>query len=191
MKKFIALVCLLFLPLLYIVGQKSTFIDTNKKDTVTLNIISEGKKQAASIDNLQGQFVKVIENQTLVNQALTNGIVSCSDAVTAFTKEIEKRNKNDGKFITDSFGYSPDQVKNTIRKERWLNFSAILVAVLYFVWVRFDKQWQDKLPPGVWALKFLYYLVAGVLLYLASIELLTYIFNGDYYVIKELTHMYT
>ena len=70
MKKFIAMIMLLLIPYLVFSGPQNTCVNVAKKDTVTLNILTESKKQIATNDNLQNQWMKLVENQMLANQTI-------------------------------------------------------------------------------------------------------------------------
>jgi hypothetical protein len=194
MKKLLAILGLFLLPLL-IFGQKErahieyakTFDSTA---TVTLNIVAENKKQATSVDLIQSLLPQAIENQTVVSKELVNTLSSTGQAISAYTQEIEKHNKDDSQLVTDKFKFSTQRVQQAIRVERWLNFSTLFLTII----VAFAVWWL-RAPfagsLGSITFKLAFYTALTALSYYVTLKLLTLLFNGDYYVIKELTHLYT
>lgn len=171
---------------------KSTYVDISKKDTVTVNVIAENKRQAATNNSVYLQLVRAVENQTLINSNLADAINSFGKDLSAYTKEIEKRNKSDGKLITDVFNYSKDDVALILKKENWLHLGATLFALGYLLlYILRNSPLFGEYTTSSSIIRFIINIGLTILLYFVILNLATLIFNGDYYVIKELTNLYS
>jgi len=197
MKKLIAIL-FLFVSSLLIGSSQNTetnYVDTLKK--VTVSVTSDTKQQIAATNNLQKQLIKVIDSQITVNDKLKEGITGLMSEVSTYNKEIEKRNKSDGKLITDKFNYPIDKVKHTIRIERWLNFITWIVCAIYILYLINSKSVFSYATYGDgkrWPILLVQCLIHSLLAIFAFyfvLNVLTLLFNGDYYIIKELLSLYT
>lgn len=190
MKKFIGIILLFVLSLF--IGQaqdKVMYVDSLKSVTVNVNN-SDTEKQAKAVNDLQLQFAKVVDSQTAVNDKLKDAFVSLDSGLTTYRQVIEERNKSDTKLITDEFNYSADKVKQVIKRERWLNVLLCILGIFYILFV--VNQLAGKYNNlGLWNLKIVFYLLYGIAIFWTLSKLLTLIFNGDFYVIKELMKLYT
>jgi len=195
MKKFIAIL-LLFVAGLFISNaqQSNKYVDTAKKDTVTINIIADNQKQVNSVDNLQLQLTKSVDNQNIVTQSLSDALALIGSGITTVTKEIEERNKNDSQLITDKFNYTTQDVKKIIRTERWLNLITWILCVMYVLSLLTIKNAFKLNTPQAWPVLLIQCLVwtgMSVFVFFLVYNLLTLIFNPNYYMIKELLNLYT
>ena len=197
MKKYLLLLCFFLLPF-WIIGQQSDYVDVTKKDTVTVNIIAKDKLQTITNNHLQTELLKVVTSRLSVDSALINGTTELTSALTNYVNTVEEHTRSSTTkdcqwcLITNLFNYSPDDVTHSIRVERWLNFTALIIGLVYFFWSFWDsdfglRKWSAQ---GV-AVKLIFTISLTVLFYLSSLKLLTLLFNGDYYVIKELIKMYS
>lgn len=198
MKKFLALLFLLILPV-FLTGAKqkdgAKYIDSNKKDTVTISIIAENKKQVATTDNIQLQLTKSVENQTLLVSSFGRTLDILNDNMSAYTKEVEKRNKSDGQLITDKFNYSTEEVKSIMKRERWLNFITWLTITVYIISMlstrgAFNYNSSGK-PWPILLIQCMVWTGLGFIWFFVVLNLLTLLFNPNYYVVKELINLYT
>ena len=210
MKKLLGIILLLILPLFMVSSQSEVkYIDSLK--SVQVNVISNNpiaqparkavvSKSTTSI-NSQQLLTKAIDNQSIINLALAKGINSVADNISDYTKQIEERNKSSDlpALITDSFGYSPQKVKHTIKIERWLNFITWILCAMYIIWtfnVRITLKYKNNegLPDSLFGSmvvsQTLLQIIVWVFVFFFLRNVLTLIFNGDFYVIKELINMY-
>ena len=197
MKKYLLLLCFFLLPF-WIIGQQSDYVDVTKKDTVTVNIIAKDKLQTITNNHLQTELLKVVTSRLSVDSALINGTTELTSALTNYVNTVEEQTRSSTTkdcqwcLITNLFNYSPDDVTHSIRVERWLNFIALIIGLVYFFW----SFWNSDTGLRKWsaqgmAVKLIFTISLTVLFYLSSLKLLTLLFNGDYYVIKELTKLYS
>ena len=184
---------LLFIP--YLSGQtQKAYADVRKttfKDTLTLNIVTESKKQLVANEKMQAQLVKAVDNQSSLNQVVGNAISALNTGLSSFTKQIEERNKNDSRLITDVFNYSPERVRKVIKIERWLNFITILFAWFFIAWSFTGESLSVRYTADTAIVKLIFALSLTVAFSYLFLKLITLLFNGDYYVIKELITLYT
>ncbi len=192
MKKFIAMIMLLLIPYLVFSGPQNTCVNVAKKDTVTLNILTESKKQIATNDNLQNQWMKLVENQMLANQTIVNTVSDFGKNITEIAKRIEHRNKDDSLVLHKFYNYSPEKIKKIIVTEKRLNFIAAIFALVFLIWEFGGKQISiNKWTAQGAAVKIVYSISMTIVLYVLLLRIITLLFNGDYYVIKELINLYT
>lgn len=187
MKKIVA-VLLLFVSTIFIAltqPRVTTYVDSMK--AVTVNVTSENKKPV--IDNLQLQLIDVVKANTATSLVVSESIANLNLGVTAFVREIEKRNKNDGALFISKFNYSTESIKKIIRVERWLNFLTYIFGAIYLLYIFTELNKKRWTMDGLIATTIVYY-ISGILLVFIVSKLLTLIFNGDYYVIKELITLY-
>jgi len=189
MKKLIAILLLFIGSSLFV--SKGQSINTSLKDTVTINVIAKNDKQSSSITSLNSSLLEIVNSQTVTYNSLIGAFNDLSSEVNAITREVEIRNKSDGKnFVTNYFNYSQEDVKHKIRLDRWLNFTSLCIGFIY-IFVFF---WNGSYSQGTASTLFFkafFHIFAGILLYLFVLKTLTIIFNGDYYVIKELIKLYS
>jgi hypothetical protein len=189
MKKIISLLFLFAFSLFMVNSQsKITYIDSLK--SVTVSVSTDTKKQLDTQKDLQSQFAKVVDSQTVVNEDLSNGIDTLVAYIDMYTEEVEQRNKNDSQLLTDKFNYSSERVKHVIKIERWLNFITLLLVLIYlsFVYQQLNTRRSDY--EHIFS-RALLYIILGALIFIVVQNLLTLLFNGDFYVIKELITLYT
>lgn len=210
MKKLLGIVLLLILPLFFVNSQSEVkYIDSLK--SVQVNVISNNpiaqpaKKAVVSrsttSNNSQQLLTKAIDNQSIVNMTLAKSINNITDNVSDYIKQVEKRNKSSDSpaLITDSFDYSPQKVKHTIKIERWLNFITWILCAIYIIWtfnvkITLRRKDNEELPEGLFGSMVLsqtiLQIAVWVFVFFFLRSILTLIFNGDFYVIKELINMY-
>jgi len=193
MKKLISLL-ILFVFSLFIANSQtdsgSTILLGDSIKSVTVNVNSDTKKQVNTVEDLQLQLTKSVDSQTTVNKSLNDAFVSLDSGLAKYTQAIEERNKSDGKLVTDMFSYTPAEVKQVIRKERWLNFITVMLCISYALWATSQLSGKYK-QADLFYLKLVFFIAYGLVGFLLLKSLLTLIFNGDYYVIKELMQLYT
>lgn len=195
MKKFIAIISVFILSLFIAKSQDTNrFVDTNKKDTVTINIIAENKSQVATKD-LQ-TLIAEVNNSKIVDSGTVSGLLtSISSGIESVIKEVEKRNKSDGTLITDKFNYNKEEVKSAIKKQRWIHFITwftILIYIIAVIQVKGAFRYGDNGKPWpILLIQCLLWTVLGIVYFLIVQNLLTLIFNGKYFVLKELINLYT
>lgn len=168
-----------------------TYVDSIK--TVKVEVSTDLKKQQDLEKlTLQNASTTQLQLSTLIgNQQETNA--SLSNAVNILSDQIEQRNKNDSKFVTDMFGYDTNKVKHSIKIERWLNFTTIIVMIIYLFSVLATNgmfNYKGHLSLSAFKMRMLLYTGLGIVYYLLLKNLLTYVFNGDYFVVKELMKLY-
>lgn len=197
MKKYLLLLCLLLLPF-GMKGQQSDYVDVTKKDTVTVNIIAKDKLQTTAYNNLQIELLKVVTSRLAVDSALIDGTTELTSALTSYVNTVEEQARSSTIkdcqwcLITNLFNYDQNEVKHSIKVQRWLNFTALIIGLVYFFWSFAGEEAALKRWSAQGTLvKLIFALSLTILFYLASLKLLTLIFNGDYYVIKELIKMYS
>jgi len=192
MKKVITMLLMMGIFLLSAKSQSNvTYVDSIKtvKVEVSTNLKKQQDLETWTLKNAsatQLQLSTVISNQQETNANLSNAVNILSD-------QIKQKNKNDSKFVTDLFGYNTDNVKHSIKIERWLNFTTIMVMIIYLFSVltingMFNYRGHMSLP--ALKIRMILYTGLGIIYYLLLKHLLTYIFNGDYFVIKELMKLY-
>jgi hypothetical protein len=192
MKKLISIL-FLFVSFLFIgnAQKQSQYINTDKKDTVTISIVSENKKLTSTNDNLQLFLAKTTDSQVSVNSALIDVLTSLESGISTYCKEIEKRNKNDSKLITDVFNYNSTKVTKAINTNKVITIILNIFALLYISFAIYLESSRARLPAGVRTARIIFLLGYGIAFYYIILKLLITIFNGDYYVIKELINLYT
>lgn len=191
MKKLISILFLFVFSLFMVNSQpKITYVDSLK--SVNISISTDTKKQLTATDNLQLQLARVVDNQTIVNKELSSGIAWLVSGVNVFTTEIEKRNKSDGQIITNKFNYTPESIKKIIRTERWLNLITWILVLMYTLYVINAKtNWKTQQVWPVLLIQCIFNYILVIFGYFFIQNILTLIFNGDYYILKELINMYT
>jgi hypothetical protein len=189
MKKFIGIL-LLFVMSLFIGKAQNKIMYVDSLKSVTVSVSSDTEKQTKAVNDLQLQFAKAVDSQTTVNGQLKEAFVSLDSGLTSYRQVIEERNKSDTKLITDVFSYTPERVKQVMRKERWLNFILSLFGIVYVVSVLSQMSGKYSVRDMV-AIRLAFYLLYGIAMFIILYSLLTLLFNGDYYVIKELMNLYT
>lgn len=192
MKKFIALLCLLFFTVtLY--SQKNNYVDLTKKDTVTVNIITATEKQAKKQDVFQTELLKAVDSYVTTNAGVTNSLKDLSSNFPTLIKQIEQRNKNDSEFVLNKLGFVEDHVKHVIKTERWLNFITAFLTLVYIIWsmVPTSLYTTEKFTSQGILAKLAFTLFFSAVIYFLLLRILTLLFNGDFYVIKELITLYT
>lgn len=189
MKKLISILFLFVLSLFITNGQqsKTTYVDTLK--SVIVNISTESKKQLSTTENLQVLLEKSVDNQTTATEALVNGVAGLEYSINGYKQEIEERNKNDGKLLSDKFNYTPEQVKKVISTERWLNLFTILLCILYIMYVNRELSFRDTKEAIL--IRMVLYVTMGIISYFLIISALTLLFNKDYFIIRQLMDLYT
>jgi hypothetical protein len=188
MKKVVSILFLLMFAL-FLSGQT---VDVAKKDTVTVNIVSETKKQVAVNENLQIQLTKAVENQAFAIQVASGAVQEFSCYLSELLREVETRNKNDSQLLTDKFNYPPERVKKVIKIERWLNFLVVVLCLGYLFWsFAGENAIFNRFTAQGLGVKLIFTLSLTFTFYFLLLKLLTTLFNGDYYVIKELITLYT
>jgi hypothetical protein len=203
MKKFIAILCLFVGSLFLTAAQQddNKYVNVDKKDTLTINVIADNSKQTLKdTQDLSSQFTKIVGNQTTVNQSLSEVLSTLSTGITSYTKEIEERNKSDGVLI-DTYNFTSSEINNIIRTERWLLFITWLLTFALVLWIANDKIYIKKQSSNanldtaqVWPILLIQCLVYGawlVFMFYLIRNVLTLLFNGQYYVIKELISLYS
>jgi hypothetical protein len=210
MKKLLGIIFLLILPLFMASSQSEIkYIDSLK--SVQVNVISNNPfaqpahkavvSKSTTSNNSQQLLTKAVDNQSIVNIALAKSITNITDNISDYIKQIEERNKSSDPpaLITDSFGYSPQKVKHTIKIERWLNFITWILCAVYIIWtfnVKITLKYKNNegLPDGLFGSmvtsQTLLQIVVWVFVFFFLRSILTLLFNGDFYVIKELINMY-
>jgi len=191
MKKLLSIL-FLFIFSLFIVNSQPRVISTVYVDSlknVNINVTSD-TKQNMTLEDLQGKLIESQNNQTAINTSMISYIADLKTEDALLNKEIEERNKNDGQLITDVFNYSPIKVKQIMRKERWLNFTLCLLGVFYILFVTNQMAGKYK-TSDFFTTKIVFYTLYGVASFYTLHWLFTLLFNGDFYVIKELMKLYT
>lgn len=189
MKRLLSILFLLIFSLSITDSQPkvTSYVDSVKNVNVNINADS---RQRLLLEDLQGELINIQNNQAAVNTSMFSTIAEIISEVNNTSKEIEERNKSDGKLITDVFNYTPERIKQVIRKERWLNFTIALLCIVYILSVTTQMNVKHN-QMELLSLRLLFYTVYGVSIFIALHSLLTLLFNGDYYVIKELMKLYT
>ncbi len=189
MKKFIGFIVLLLASVFFARGQtKADYIDFAKKDTVTINILTD--KQVPAFTSLQTDLSKSVENQSKLTTSLVDVLNSLNQGLVYFYKEIEKRNKNDSNMITTYFNYSNSDVKKAVRKNHVIFVLSWIVTMIYVIIAYFIRAPNQKHTPGAWLFLTLLYNTIGVLIFFTFKILLTFIFNPVYFEIKKILDMY-
>lgn len=190
MKKLISLICLFVFSLFIANSQPNiTYVDTIKSVSVS---ISSDSKQNLTLQDLQLQFIKAAGVQAMTNCVMSGSIKDLQSEVNITNQKIEERNKSDSKLITDIFNYTPQEVKQVIRKERRLNFILYILSVFYIVWATSTLSGKYRQSDYfMFYMKMIFYTVYGIVVFLLLRILMSLIFNGDFYVIKELMNLYT
>lgn len=201
MKKLISILFLAVLSLFIVNSQKITYVDSLK--SVTVNVSTDVKKQASTIDNIQLQLAKSIDSQVYTNESVVEGLNQLTSLADVYTKEIEKHNKSDGQLITDKFDYTPQSIKKIIRTERWLNLITWILCAIYILYLVNTKISINIkcLAPNcnpdtqqVWPILLIQCVANGLIVVFGFYfinNVLTLLFNGNYYVIQELINLYT
>lgn len=190
MKKFIGIVLLLLFSV-FVSGQSETSKDVAKKDTVTLKILTESKKQAAANENLLSLLTQAVNNQSAACKGIVAVANSFNDNIAQLTEEVEERNKNDGQLITDKLYYTQERVRYVMKIERWLNFITITLSIVFLGWQFYPNAPFERYSHTTSVSKFIWGVGMTAVFYFLMLKFLTLLFNGDYYVIKELIKLYT
>jgi hypothetical protein len=173
----------------FVKGQtKTDYIDLAKKDTVTINILTD--KQTPAIASLQTDLSKSVENQSKLTTNLVDVLSSINQGLIYFYKEIEKRNKNDSNMITTYFNYSNSDVKKAVHKNHIIFVLSWIITMIYMGICYFIRAPNQKHTPGAWLFLILLYNTIGVLIFFTLKILLTFIFNPAYFEIKKILDMY-
>ena len=190
MKKFIGFIVLLLVSVFFARGQtKANYIDFAKKDTVTINILTD--KQVPAFTSLQTDLSKSVENQSKLTINLVDVLNSLNQGLTYFYKEIEKRNKNDSNLITNYFNYSNLDVKIAIHRNHIILVISWVLLCIYMGISYFIRAPNEKHSPGMWLFLMLLWNVVGVLVFFTTKILATLIFNPDYFIIRRILNLYT
>lgn len=190
MKKVLALFLIFMMSFAFTFGQQSVKIDT-KKDTLIVNFTAENKKQSIENNNLNVQLAKTVDSQIAVNNELTETIGLFNLTAESVLRIVEERNKTDGPNFLSNFNYSHENILKILNRQKWLVFSTIIIVLFYVIGVVVDRSITRGNTANGLITKILFYGLYGVLLFYGSIKLLTIIFNGDYYIIKELMNLYS
>jgi len=191
MKKVVAILCL-FLFALFTSGQKNVNVTNKDTASLILKVFTEGKREVVANENFQLQLIKAVDNQSSASQSIANAVATFGKELSAFTKEIENKNKNDSELVTSMFGYNTEKVKKVIKIERWLNFSVVVLTIGALLWLLTGfSESNERFTSQRAILKLLWSLSIAFVFYVLTLKLLTLLFNGDYYVIKELITLYT
>jgi len=193
MKKTLSILFLFVFSLFLTMGQTKVtteYVDSVK--SVNVNVaVDNVKKQQATENKLQLQLSTVVDNQLSLERYLTDAIVSLNSGIVGYTKEVEIRNKADSKTVLDKFGYTPSDVEHTIRKELRLNFILGLFSLVYLLYITFQFNKEGAFSLSFFTVKLTFLLTYGFVGFFILKWLLTLIFNGDFYVIKELIKIST
>jgi hypothetical protein len=189
MKKLVSLLFLLVFSIFLVGGQPkvTSYVDSVKN--VNINVNSDAR-QKVFLEDLQSELIEAQNNQTAINTSMISTFAELQSETKTLGQTIEERNKSDSKLITDIFSYTPERVKQVIRKERWLNFITYLLCVFYILFV-LNQLAGRYTNLGVFNTKIVFYILYGLLGFWVFNSILTLLFNGDYYVIKELMNLYT
>jgi hypothetical protein len=190
MKKLIAIL-FLFVFSLFVANSQSKVMFVDSLKTVTVNVSTDDvKQQVTTTDNLQLQLAKSVDSQTTVNQSLSESIIQFTSAVNGYTQAVEEKNKSDSQPFLDKFNYSLQDVKKSLRKERWLNFT-IAFTILFYMIYAYRQLFNRRDSADNLLIKALIYIITGVSVYFVLKWFLTLLFNPTYFFIKELIALYT
>lgn len=191
MKKLIVLLLSIIISTSLIFSQqKANYLDINKKDTVTVSIIAKDTESTVHLASLQSDLAKYVENQGKVNGNLSTVLTSIANSINTYVKEVEERNKSDGKLITNYFGYNEDEVLNILHNQNIINYTLVGLALLYFLFV-VNSQLRVKMHLLDFIRVFAYYTIYGFVGFILMKFLITGLFNKGFYIIKELTKLYS
>jgi len=195
MKKLIMLLVLLVTPLLSFTTQESkpNTINTVDKDTVNISISVANQSHANKIDNLQRALTQSINNQSSVSKSIIETLTDFTPIASAYIKEIEKRNKSDGELITEKLNYTTTKIESIIRIQRTLNLITYLIVILYLGYLSIYKVWTygDGKPWPILLIQLLLFTVIGFVGYFCISNVLTLLWNHEYYMLQELIALYT
>jgi hypothetical protein len=191
MKKLISILIVSLLSLFVVNSQSDVkYIDSLK--SVTVSVSSDSQNQILTQNDLQ--FAKTVENQNVVNEKLVVAVNALETGVTAITKEVEKRNKSDSTMLTELFGYTNPDVKRIIQRQRGINlitWSSSLIYIIFVLTGFSPLKYGDNKPWPVLLIQCFVWLTLGVVYFLLVQNLLTLIFNKHYFIIKELSNLFT
>jgi len=171
---------------------KSKYVDLTKKDTLTISVISQNLDNFKTLNTLQTDLSKSVENQSKVTVSLADVLISLNKGITAYTKEIEKRNKSDSNvLITSYFNYTNEEVKTIINRQKFIRAGLLFILLVYLIVVFNARLPAGKKTVGEWSLFLIKNTVVILLWYELIYTTVTIFVNPQYLTIKDIIHLYT
>jgi len=171
---------------------KSKYVDLTKKDTLTISVISKNLDDSKTLTTLQTDLSKSVENQSKVTVSLADVLISLNKGITAYTKEIEKRNKSDSNIlITSYFNYTNEEVRAIINRQKFIRAGLLFILLVYLIVVFNARLPAGKKTVGEWSLFLIKNTVVILLWYELIYTTVTIFVNPQYLTIKDIIHLYT